>query len=188
MSVVLDGNPGERVLLYGSDGAIIRRVVVDSQGRQVIVGTGTSGAVTVAQSDANQFHAGDHGYDGSTWHKQGLIWSYADILRLRIDGTADSSGTFSLSPGAVPAGEVWRVTYVGVRNNTAGRGVAVGIITPPTIEFTRFTITTIWVAVYIICDFTLKPGDSIILNPFSGFNAGDVVQLYVCGYKMRVNM
>lgn len=33
MPVVLDNDPGERVLLYGADGATLRKVVVDSSGR-----------------------------------------------------------------------------------------------------------------------------------------------------------
>lgn len=51
MPVVLDNDAGERVLLYGADGATLRKVVVDSSGRLVVVGPGGSGALTVSATD-----------------------------------------------------------------------------------------------------------------------------------------
>jgi hypothetical protein len=51
MPVVLANDPGERVLLYGSDGATLRALVADASGRLVIVGPGAGGATVVSATD-----------------------------------------------------------------------------------------------------------------------------------------
>lgn len=51
MPVVLDNDPGERVLLYGADGSTLRKVVVDSSGQLVVVGPGAGGASVVTATD-----------------------------------------------------------------------------------------------------------------------------------------
>ncbi len=51
MPVVLDNDAGERVLLYGADGATLRKVVVNSSGQLVVVGPGGGGAIVVSATD-----------------------------------------------------------------------------------------------------------------------------------------
>lgn len=51
MPVVLDNDPGERVLLYGTDGVSLLKVLTDSSGRLVVVVNSTTGAVTVTATN-----------------------------------------------------------------------------------------------------------------------------------------
>ena len=54
MGVVLDDSPGERVLLYGADGTVLRKVVVDSSGHLQVDALSSalpSGAATEAKQD-----------------------------------------------------------------------------------------------------------------------------------------
>lgn len=71
MGVVLDDSPGERVLLYGADGAVLRQVVVDAAGH-----------LQVDVLSALEAVARLYGYDGTDW--QNLLVESATLKNLRV--------------------------------------------------------------------------------------------------------
>lgn len=86
MGVVLDDSPGERVLLYGADGSVLRKVVVDSSGHlqvDTLTSALPSGAATeVTLAEANARLGDEVGPAAGTVNKQlaDLLTELASVL------------------------------------------------------------------------------------------------------------
>lgn len=101
MPVVLDNDTGERVLLYGADGSTLRKIIVDSSGRLIVVGPGSGGAVTVTQTDPTLLKTAVHGIEGAN-QRQLLVDSTAR-LRLAAEAAANQVFVTQTTPASLTA-------------------------------------------------------------------------------------
>lgn len=55
------------------------------------------------------FDKGLWGYDGTQWRRLGVVWGYADRLKLDLSETSTGGGSTTVTSTAVPAGYVYNV-------------------------------------------------------------------------------
>lgn len=76
----------------------------------------------VTQPTEQYFKDGVWGWDASRWRKLALLWGYTDIWVENL-GTADAdAGNYLAATVAVPAGYVYVLEHLTIRNKTGARG------------------------------------------------------------------
>ncbi len=203
MAVVLDNEPGERVLLYGADGSTLRKVVVDASGRLVIVGPGAGGSIPVTLTNYAAETGGnlaailakldvalstrdlEAGSNLATLAGRDAIYNYLGIIGERINKSAAAGQNF-LTGTAVPANRVHVVTVANALNfSTTNTDIAIGLAhgsvspnlvaqSPPLKAFGPSAIGT----------FVLGAGDQIYAQ-FDGCLLNDDLYLQYLGYRMK---
>jgi len=78
--------------------------------------------VEVTQTAPADLTVGNYGWDGSAWHKLALVWGYSEKWAWVMDGTQSGDGNFVASTNVVPAGEIWILQCIYIRNQTGARG------------------------------------------------------------------
>lgn len=175
--------------LCGHDGTEWLKVKVDSNGYLRVIGAGVAGAIEVTQDTPADLLTGIHGYTGTAWQKQHLLWGYYDTVSEAVVDLNLVAGTNLLYGTAVPAGEIWIVTTVVGRYDGAVAtvlyagctvdGVAVSAVSavPPTSE--------VWYPG--VGQFILREGDKVYCFIYDAA-AGDDGFLRYSGYKMKLDM
>lgn len=141
------------------------------------------------QSPLSSIQAQGYGYDGANWKKQGMVWTYNDRLADNVGGTKSGAGTYIAWSTTPPAGEVQKVEFVLVQNNsTAPSWVAIYVFDGTNTFTAGFKATPGLSTPFVVYGpFTLKPGDKAGVS-VGGCLDGDVISGVVWGYKMKVNM
>jgi len=185
-------------------------LLVDTTGRALIVLDTVSGLVFTVTPDTGaewtvkpksgetwaplqttpaNLTVGDHGYDGAAWRKQGMIWAYKAVYGEQLASDNHAAGVLIKNGSIVPAGEVWRVTRIGINDQLTTTqyaeiravigGAVITIFSIPALLAKAWNITEV--------DVTLAAGDYIqyywgatVLNSACWYNA--------VGYKMGVAM
>lgn len=133
------------------------------------------------------FKDGAWGHDGTVWRKLAMLWGYSDRWFQNLSESAPSTGTWTKLSTPVPAGEVYKLEFVYVLNDSRS-GDAVTFSTASGGVVNYFVLDTT-VAQYFpnvfVGGVTLKEGDQIRIT-MSGVVAGDVMKACVWGYKMKV--
>lgn len=133
------------------------------------------------------FDKGLWGWDLTQWRKLPMLWGYSAIWDENLGGTA-TGAVWNKSTSAIPAGEVWVLRAVSVRNLT--RATA-----PMTIYIVRASGASVYldyaanqalgIPMLITGDFPLVTGDRVWIY-IGTCQAGDVIHAGVCGYKMSL--
>ncbi len=190
MSVVLDGNPGERVLLYGADGTSLLKVATNASGQLVVVGAGTGGAVEVVQDTPDDLLVGPHGYISAAWKRQPLQFGYGGVVEEDVRIESAAGGTNVLTTTAVPANRVHVVTALSLNNRTTaattgsielasdGEFVGVGFPLTLTLADRRYGIQALLV---------MEAGESLRGIIF-GATGGDDLHFNHRGYFFDINL
>lgn len=116
-----------------------------------------------------------------------VIFGYNERLWENLGATLSVTGTYQSATGAVPAGEVWNVQQVSIRNVTGNRG---GTFCNLIIDSYSVPIAVLVTSVQSVpLEYngllTLKEGDRVEVAQV-GAQSGDVIQAHVWGYKMKV--
>jgi hypothetical protein len=143
----------------------------------------------VAQDTAADLNAAIHGYDGSAWCKQGMIWAYKSQLGVQTSHTGTAGTDQYDCSASVSAGEIWAVTHLASVDST----------TAPT----RIRIfAKIGGALFSLREVTAPGADNrvfwdgwiplaagnTITTVVEGVLLNDVLTLDVIGYKMGIAM
>lgn len=133
------------------------------------------------------FKDGVWGWDGTVWHKLGLIWGYSAAWAEDLSVAMTSDASFVGDSGVVLADEVWIIQHAAFANHTGARGMAriwlmgsahqtplVWTLTPARYE------PVVWSGAV-----TLTVGDYIRMEQQSCLT-NDVIYAGVWGYKMKI--
>lgn len=133
------------------------------------------------------FKDGQWGWDGTQWRKLPLVWGYSDTYREYIYEDNVDAGTNLLDGSAVPAGEIWVVTFVRAHCVQAG-------LTRINI-YQYYDTTSLYLysvespAAYVYaggpCSIVMEEGDKI-RAAFLNCALNDDIRLYITGYKMAI--
>lgn len=154
---------------------------VQLKGSDITLGVTESSPLTAIQGQA-------YGWDGSQWRKSGLLWGYNDRYAEDLGGTKSGAGQYSANSTAVPAGEIWVVNFVTLRNHTAARGAALLMVYDGSAYY-RFVYDATpaqSVPLTYTGNLALKEGDFINVR-MDTCQDGDTIHAGVWGYKMKVN-
>jgi hypothetical protein len=189
MSVVLDDDTGERVLLYGADGSTLLKVVTDSSGRLVVVGSGSGGASEAVQDTPDDLRIGVYGRYSGSWQRQPLVFGFSDDYVERTIDTSASAGTNTLSNTATPANTLRVITNIQLADNnniltrlqlTAVKGGTTRLLVVKVSPAVREGIN--WQGfLYLVEGDTVK-------GEYYGATAGDDILIDVHGYDMTLNL
>lgn len=133
------------------------------------------------------FDKGLWGYDGSAWRKLALLWGYTDRYSEDLGGTKSGAGQYVGTGTSVPAGEVWTVNFVTLRNQTGSRGAGLLMVHDGSLYY-RFAYeasSTQSIPLIFTGSLPLKEGDYIQVR-MDACSDNDVLQAGVWGYKMAV--
>jgi len=133
------------------------------------------------------FKDGTWGWDGTQWRKLGLLWGYSDRYVERAGNESAAAGYNVLASSTVPAGEVWVVQGVVVKNvNTATQCNAFLVASDTGYALTeRVTLTPDTWYCFAINPAIMKAGD-YLTTAFFNCQAGDGLYMDINGYKMKV--
>ena len=80
--------------------------------------TGQAGDVEVTQLNPADMLVGSHGYNGTAWKKQGMIWSYHSRIHAVVTHTQSGAGAYTMTVLTVPTGYVYVVNAISSNNAT----------------------------------------------------------------------
>ena len=133
--------------------------------------------------------AGLCGRIGTAWQKQGMIWSYCDVVTDSVFDLNLSAPEDVLVGTPVPAGEVWVLSVIsGFVNSATCTIMYIGIVVDGVEIFLRTLKppdTGLWYPV--LGQYVLKEGDYVKLWLY-GLTALDDAYLKAAGYKMRLDL
>lgn len=130
-----------------------------------------------------------YGYDGSSWQRLGLLFSYNDALGDHQTLTSAAGGTETLTHPTVPADELWVVTAWTAFCDTANPSQVRGRLYDgaSTRQYWRSPTVTANQAIALPTPLYLKPTMYLSVQ-YTGCNAGDVIRSTIAGYKMVLAM
>ena len=135
------------------------------------------------------FDKGSWGYDGTLWRKLPLLWGYSDRYFENLGTASAPSTTYYKEGTAVPAGEVWVISTIGLMNETRNGGPvlmwvrAVGIACFVYVNVAPVQLVPNLANISVV----LKEGDMVGVQQYS-VSVGDQIGAYVLGYKMKINL
>jgi len=144
--------------------------------------------VNVTQDTLGQLISGVAGWDGIEWRKLPILWGYSEGYLEKKEILSASEGANYINFSIVPAGEVWVVKSVNSLDLTSEVSAIAYTIynTTATFYFYRQKNVSANTHVPLQCDLVLSAGDRIRVI-MGGVTAGDHLQGFVTGYKMKVN-
>lgn len=133
------------------------------------------------------FKDGIWGWDGSVWRKLPLIWGYSDRWLEDLGGTKSGAGNYQKFGAVVPAGYVYVLQALFIRNDSGARGRAYLEVYDGS---DMYSLVTVMVpARYEVCAWdgalVLKAGDRVVVTQHTCLDA-DVLKGGSWGYKMKV--
>lgn len=173
--------------LWGWATNVWKRINSTAGGALKVQIEGSDGVVLIQQMMPTLLNPGIYGYDGATWRKMGLIWSYNDTIGQKISEASDVAATFWLQTADPDAGEVWRVlglsvyrsvnvpTLVRVQVHRGGADDNIQDVIP-TVNSQYFSFPI---------DIVLKEGQYLRAG-FAGATIGETCELTYWGYQMAV--
>ena len=128
-------------------------------------------------------------YDGTGWRKSNLLFGYNDTVAESVVDTNLGAGVQSLLGTVVPAGEVWVITAVSVRIDSASATSLYGLAVINSVEVPFISAVPPSSATWYVacCQVVLKEGDRMKWIA-TGITAGDDGYLRYSGYKMKLDM
>jgi len=128
-----------------------------------------------------------HGWDGSVWRKLPLVFGFSNILAFRTSAVISGANGYIYS-AAVPAGEIWVVTNIGVadivtattRNRIAIRHSGTNLAIADVVDAFGIALYATW------SGHAYLGYQDLIRADFAGGLAGDVCYIDVIGYKMLI--
>ena len=133
------------------------------------------------------FDKGLWGWDLTQWRKLPVLWGYSAIWDKDLGGTATGT-VWNKSTSAIPAGEVWVLQGISIRNLTrATVAVTVYIIRASGAEIYLDYAANQALGLPMLATglFALVEGDRVWVY-VGGCQAGDVIKGGVVGYKMSL--
>lgn len=133
------------------------------------------------------FDKGQWGHDGTQWRKLNLVWGYYDRLVEQVTIADASAGNNLLYHTIVPAGYLWIVRGVNVRD-TPTAALCFCVIYDGATAYYIYEYGTLVASTFRLFspgEIVLKPGDRI-LSDFYGCALHDVLVSVLWGYKMKV--
>lgn len=116
-----------------------------------------------------------------------IIFGYSSPLRENLGDICPNPGTYSSLTGAVPAGELWRVEFVTLRNMSGARGpsriTAVTTVGETVLAFTPSPVEDVPIEYSGVL--TLVEGDRIGVY-VQNCQTDDIVDAEVLGYRMTI--
>lgn len=130
---------------------------------------------------------GSYGWDGSEWRKLAMLWGYSDRWGEDIGGVKSGDGTYSKYTVAVPAGYVYVVQIITLRNMSGARSTIAFYLRDSVTDLIilRYPAPAQHELITLQAAFVLKEGDQIKVTQDLCLN-GDGLQGLVWGYKMKV--
>ena len=133
------------------------------------------------------FGRGGWGWDGTRWRKLPMLWGYTDRVFQNLSEAAPDTGTWTKYSTAVPAGEIHKLEFCYVVNDSrVGSSVTFALQSGGVTNYFVYTTT---VARYFpntfVGSITLKEGDQLRIT-MGGVTAGDAMKAAFWGTKMAV--
>lgn len=185
--ILVDTSGRPLIILDAVTGTIL--TVTPNAGAEWTVTPKAGATFTPVQTTPGSLTVGDHGYDGTAWRKQGLMWAYKDrYFQIVADADADA-GNNNLVGSTVPAGEVWVIENFHTINTSHGCGIIWFFANLGGSDLLVWQVASLAVWVYGIWNghITLKAGDHVHCY-LQGITLHDSINFAVGGYKMGVAM
>lgn len=175
--------------LYGDLNDVWEKVHVLSDGSLRVFIGGAADDTEVIQGNPDSLKVGTHGYDGSAWKKQGLVWAYNDVLHESWVENDSAAGALFHSFGTVPSGEVWVITHAMAFNMYTNPDYIFWSIYDGSNyhTFRRTAGPGIGVEVNYSGLIPIKEGEKCVVW-YGGCVLHDVLEASIWGYKMKVDM
>lgn len=134
------------------------------------------------------FKDGLWGWVTNRWRKQPIIWGYSEFLKDDLSGTTDGSGNLDSVGSVVPAGYVYVICAVMVRNMTSGgSNLLCGVhLDGDFFPLRRENGVDRYFPVVLICSVPLGEGGAAEIH-VRGAGAGDEISAIALGYKMSIS-
>jgi len=172
---------------YPSEGYVALLYYDTANDRFQLVQGGDVDAAIPADAKAKLVTALAHGYDGTLWRKQPLVWGYSDRWYESSNHTKVGAGHYTLATAVVPSGYVYVADYISTVNlhticartyevYTTVAGLVVGFL--PIVASNTWTYSP-------PMGIVLKEGDKVAVS-FLSCNNGDYLAMKVWGHKMKV--
>lgn len=175
--------------LYGDLNDVWEKVHVLSDGSLRVFIGGAADDTEVIQNNPSDLRVGEHGYTGSAWKKQGMVWSYNDRYMEGLYNNNCAVGINDLIGSTVPSGEIWRVTGVSLLSSSGSCAEArVNAYMPPQSIPVSNVFPPVSLQVYAwVTDVVLKEGDNMQTR-FYTMTLNDSIYTWYYGYKMKIDM
>ena len=130
-----------------------------------------------------------HGYDGTLWRKQPLVWGYSDHWSEDLGGTQSNGGTYSKISTPVPAGYVYVASAISYVNDTGSRGQLniTALVNGVNVYLLVNTGPTQSIPDVFLGNLVLGEGDTVRVRQYSCLD-NDVILAGVIGYLMKLDM
>ena len=175
--------------ICGHDGTDWEKVLIDASKRLVVAVAALSGEVEVVQSDPADLLVGQHQFDGSAWRKSNLLFGYNDKWAENMGG--DATGTEWVKNSAVvPAGEIWVLQALSIRNETRAPGITYLFAYPIAglpVCLNYASSLALHEPLLIGGTFAIHAGGYVRVW-MGGCQALDVIEGGTIGYKMKLDM
>lgn len=141
----------------------------------------------VHQDTPGDLLVGAHGWDGAAWRKLPLVWGYYNRWLNDLSGTKDGDGVYDAPTTAVPAGSVYVLECISIRNKTrAPSKIEASIVSGgETYVIAVDTTPAQWIPLVYSSRLTLKEGDQIAIS-VEGCLDNDVLVGAAWGYEMKI--
>lgn len=166
-------------------GGVWLKLIIDPLTNRLVIDH--PGDLEVVQPTAADLNVANHGWDGSTWHKQPMGWGYSERHAQYITGAAVGAGDAQADTTAVPAGYVWVIEAIYLAHNAGANKRVYSWITDGA------------AVIYIFDDAAVVPGINYPLDKKLVLAEGDqlkatcvapgdgkVLLLGVWGYRMKI--
>ncbi len=125
--VGVDNDPLHERVMFGFDGVDYRVLKVTDEGNlvaavladqeiEVVQDTATDLKATVDLAANQNVQSRGYGWIDGDWQKQPIITGYSDMQVEKVEVASAPSGTNLLNSTTVPAGEIWKVETVSIRD------------------------------------------------------------------------
>lgn len=153
-----------------------------------VIKSDTDGNIVIAQKADQNIQARSYGWYSSAWQKNPLTYGYSNTAELYESDTNLPAGTANLDTTAISAGEVWRITYIGIFPVSASM-TQIGLYlrrggTSYPIKIDNTPVTSVWDT--FVVDITLKESDSFRLQ-MANATLNDDLYISMLGYKFDVD-
>jgi hypothetical protein len=145
-------------------------------------------ALRVALETAAKGLVGLHGWFSGSWQKAPIPWGFSGQVKHEFKDLNTGAGAVTVSSTTVPAGEIWRLTFVTMlcvsatctNMWTAQRSATIGLIASQIIP----PVSAQWYS--NVVDLVLIEGESMEVNGLN-MTAGDTLYLQFSGYRVDID-
>lgn len=169
-------------------GPIIVVCALDTDGKIRSLEVDADDFLKVAFSAAAQGLVGIHGWIGSAWQKQPMLFGVSGTITRSWNNTSLSAGANNVDDSAVPAGEIWIITnmtsnYSGTIPNSVRPRVVLGGVSAVVDSIVSPSSGTI----YVSQGWWVLEEDDFLRMQIVQATAGDAFYATACGFRIDVD-